>query len=138
MAKTKTKVKAKAPAKAPAKAKVKTPAAAPAKAKATGVAKKVNFGFRPIEDRVLVRPAAAETVSKSGILLPSSAQEAPLRGVIVAVGPGRIAKNGVRMEMPVAIADEVVYGKYSGSEIQFGGEDYKILRADEILAIING
>jgi len=136
MAKTKTKVKAKAPAKAPAKAKVK--AKAPAKTKAPAVAKKVNFGFRPIEDRVLIRPAAAETVSASGILLPSSAQETPLRGEIVAVGPGRFSKDGVRIEMPVAVADEVVYGIYSGSEIQFEGVDYKILRADEILAIING
>lgn len=122
MAKTKTK------AKKPAKAAAKKPAKA----------KKMKIAFTPIEDRVLVRPAAAETVSASGIVLPDSAQEKPLRGEIVAVGPGRLAKSGARLEMPVAVGDQVVYGKYSGNEIQFEGEEYKILRADEILATING
>jgi len=87
---------------------------------------------------VLVRPAAAETVSASGIVLPDSAQEKPLRGEVIAVGPGRVATNGSRLEMPVAVGDQVVYGKYSGNEIQFQGDDFKILRADEILATING
>jgi len=118
MAKTKTKAKAKT------KAKIKP--------------KKMTIAFTPIEDRVLVLPASAETVSASGIVLPDSAQEKPLRGVIVAVGPGRLAKSGARLEMPVAVGDQVVYGKYSGNEIQFEGEEYKILRADEILATING
>ncbi|MGB0954238.1 MAG: co-chaperone GroES [Planctomycetota bacterium] len=100
--------------------------------------KKMKIAFTPIEDRVLVRPAAAETVSASGIVLPDSAQEAPLRGEIVAVGPGKMAKSGARMELPVSVGDLVVYGPYSGNEIQFEGEDYKILRADEILAKIEG
>lgn len=98
--------------------------------------KKNKLAFTPIEDRVLVRPAVAETVSASGIVLPDSAQEAPLRGEILAVGPGRRAQDGSRLEMPVAIGDQVVYGKYSGNEIRIDGEDYKILRAEEILATI--
>ncbi len=98
--------------------------------------KKMKIAFTPIEDRVLVRPAEAETVSASGIVLPDSAQEAPLRGEVIAVGPGRLNKDGERMEMPVAVGDQVVYGKYSGNEIEFDGDDYKILRADEILAKI--
>ncbi len=100
--------------------------------------KKMKIAFTPIEDRVLVLPTAAETVSASGIVLPDSAQEAPLRGKVVAVGAGRLNKDGKRMELPVAVGDLVVYGKYSGNEIEFEGQDYKILRADEILAKIEG
>ena len=136
MAKTKTKVKAKKPATTKAPAKAKKPVKA--KAKSPAKAKKVTIAFTPIEDRVLVLPAAAETVSASGIVLPDSAQEKPLRGVIVAVGPGRVAKNGARLEMPVSVGEQVVYGKYSGSEIQFEGQEYKLPRAPALLATING
>jgi len=97
-----------------------------------------KIAFTPIEDRVLVRPAVAETVSASGIVLPDSAQEAPMRGDVVAIGAGRLGKDGKRLELPVAVGDVVVYGKYSGNEIEFEGQDYKILRADEILAKIQG
>ena len=97
---------------------------------------KKKIAFTPIEDRVLVRPTKAETMSASGIVLPDSAQEAPLRGDVVAIGAGRLSKDGKRLELPVAIGDVVVYGKYSGNEIEFEGQDYKILRADEILAKI--
>ncbi|MFK5956775.1 MAG: co-chaperone GroES [Planctomycetota bacterium] len=99
---------------------------------------KKKIAFTPIEDRVLVRPAVAETVSASGIVLPDSAQEAPMRGDVVAIGAGRLDKDGKRMELSVAVGDVVVYGKYSGNEIEFEGQDYKILRADEILAKIQG
>lgn len=99
---------------------------------------KKKIAFTPIEDRVLVRPAVAETVSASGIVLPDSAQEAPMRGDVVAIGAGRLDKKGKRLELPVAVGDVVVYGKYSGNEIEFEGQDYKILRADEILAKIEG
>ena len=98
--------------------------------------KSAKLGFAPIEDRVLVRPAAAETVSASGIVLPDSAQEKPMRGEVVAAGPGRLGPDGARLPMPVAAGETVVYGRYSGTEIQFDGEEYKILRADEILAKI--
>lgn len=98
--------------------------------------KKTKIAFTPIADRVLVRPAEAETVSASGIVLPGSAQEKPMRGEVLAVGKGRAAADGRLLEMPVSTGDMVVYGKYSGSDIKFEGEDYKILRADEILAVI--
>jgi len=100
---------------------------------------KMKTNFTPIEDRVLLRPAQAETVRASGIVLPDAAQEKPLRGEILAVGPGRNSKDGSkRLEMPVAVGDQVVYGRYSGSDIKIDGEDYKILRAEEILARIDG
>jgi len=99
----------------------------------------MKTNFTPIEDRVLLRPAQAETVRASGIVLPDAATEKPLRGEILAVGPGRPAKGSAdRLEMPVSVGDQVVYGRYSGSDIKIDGEEYKILRADEILARIEG
>ena len=93
--------------------------------------------FTPIEDRVLVRPVAAETVSPSGIVLPDSAQEKPNQGVVAAVGAGRTNPDGPRADMPIADGDTVVYGKYSGQEITLNGEDFKILRAADLLAKID-
>jgi len=96
-----------------------------------------KLAFTPIEDRVLVQPVEAESVSASGIVLPDSAQEKPNRGSIVAAGPGRRMKDGNRAEMPVAVGDQVIYGPYSGSQVELNGVEYKIMRADEILAKIN-
>ena len=90
--------------------------------------------FTPIEDRVLIRPVDAETVSASGIVLPDSAQEKPNRGVIVTAGPGRTNKDGERIAMPVDEGDQVIYAQYAGSKVEIQGEEYKILRANEILA----
>ena len=93
-----------------------------------------NPTFTPIEDRVLIRPVDAETVSASGIVLPDSAQEKPNRGVVVAAGPGRTDKKGERIAMSVGNGDQVIYAQYAGSKVEIKGEEYKILRADEILA----
>lgn len=93
-----------------------------------------QVAFTPIEDRVLVRPDESESVSAGGIVLPDNAKEKPQRGVVVAIGPGKLNKKGERMPMPVAKGDAVIYGKYSGNDIEIGGEDYKVLRADDILA----
>ena len=93
-----------------------------------------NPTFTPIEDRVLIRPIDAESVSPSGIVLPESAQEKPNRGVVVAAGPGRTNKDGAKSTMPITEGDEVIYAQYAGSKVEIQGEEYKILRADEILA----
>ena len=93
-----------------------------------------NPKFTPIEDRVLIRPVDAETVSASGIVLPDSAQEKPNRGEVVSAGPGRTNKNGERNPMPVGTGDQVIYAQYAGSKVEIQGEEYKILRAEEILA----
>ncbi len=98
--------------------------------------KTTKIAFQPLEDRVLVRPAEPETVSASGIVLPDQAQEKPQRGTVVAAGPGRVDRKGELRPMPVAVGDEVVYGKYAGHEIEIDGQEYKILRADELLAKI--
>ena len=101
--------------------------------------KKVSkIAFTPIEDRVLVLPTPVEEVSAGGIVLPGSAQEKPLSGSIVAVGPGRFDAQGKRMPMPVTVGDEVIFGKFSGNDIEFDGSEYKVLRASELLAKIGG
>jgi chaperonin GroES len=100
----------------------------------TAKAMKTKLAFTPIEDRVLVRPAESAAVSAGGIVLPDNAQEKPQRGTVIAVGPGRLNKKGERMPMPVAAGDEVIYGKYAGNEIEIDGEEYKVLRADDLLA----
>lgn len=97
---------------------------------------KTKFAFTPVEDRVLVRPADSESVSAGGIVLPDSAQERPQRGTVVAAGPGKLSKTGARLPMPVAAGDEVIYGKYAGNEIEMDGQEYKVLRAEDILAKI--
>ncbi|TVS14864.1 MAG: co-chaperone GroES [Planctomycetaceae bacterium] len=89
---------------------------------------------RPLDDRVVVKPMEAEEVTAGGIVLPDSAKEKPQRGKVVAVGPGRLLDSGERAEMSVAVDDEVIYGKYGGTEIEINGEDVKILRESDILA----
>ncbi len=93
-----------------------------------------KIAFAPLEDRVLVRPDESEGVSSGGILLPDNAKEKPQRGTVVAVGPGKLNKKGERQPLPVAKGDAVIYGKYAGNDIEIGGEDYKVLRADDLLA----
>jgi len=95
-----------------------------------------KIAFQPLEDRVLIRPLEAEEVTQGGIVLPDSAREKPQQGEVLAVGPGRLDKEGRRQPVPVAPGDEVVFGKYAGNEIEIDGEEYKVLRADELLARI--
>ena len=100
------------------------------------MAKKVKV--RPLDDRVVVCPMEAEEVTSGGIVLPDTAKEKPQRGSIVAVGPGRLLDSGERGELSVKEGDEVIYGKYGGSEIEIDGDDYKILRESDILAKVVG
>lgn len=93
---------------------------------------KVNL--RPLDDRVVVRPLEAEEVTAGGIVLPDAAKEKPQRGKVVAVGPGKLLDSGARGELSVKTGDEVIFGKYGGSEVEVDGEEYKILRESDILA----
>ncbi|MBL7052461.1 MAG: co-chaperone GroES [Candidatus Marinimicrobia bacterium] len=97
------------------------------------MAKKLNIV--PLADRVVVQPAAAEEKSVGGIILPDTAKEKPQRGTIVAVGQGKASDTGEIVTMEVKIGDEVLYGKYSGTEIIVDGEDYLIMRENDIMAI---
>src|SRR5580765_6523708 len=90
--------------------------------------------LRPLDDRVVVEPQEAEERTAGGIVLPDTAKEKPQRGTVVSVGPGRLLDNGNRGALSVAVGDVVIYGKYSGSEIEVAGKDVKILRESEILA----
>jgi chaperonin GroES len=90
--------------------------------------------LRPLDDRVVVEPKEAEERTAGGIVLPDTAKEKPQRGTILAVGPGKLQDDGKRSGMSVAVGDEVIYGKYSGSDIEVDGREVKILRESDILA----
>ena len=90
--------------------------------------------IRPLDDRVVVQPTEAEEKTAGGIVLPDTAKEKPQRGTVLAVGPGRLLESGQRGELSVQIGDEVIYGKYGGSDIKLNGDEVKILREGDILA----
>jgi len=93
-----------------------------------------DIKLRPLDDRVVVQPVEAEEVTAGGIVLPDSAKEKPQRGKVLAVGPGKLLDGGGRGELSVAVGDEVIYGKYAGSDFEVKGCEVKILREPEILA----
>jgi chaperonin GroES len=94
--------------------------------------------LRPLDDRVVVEPMEAEERTSGGIVLPDTAKEKPQRGTIISIGPGKLLDNGSRGTLSVAIGDVVIYGKYTGTEIEVGGKDVKILRESDILAKVLG
>ncbi len=93
---------------------------------------KVNL--RPLDDRVVVQPMDAEEMTAGGIVLPDAAREKPQRGKVIAIGAGKLLDSGKRGELSVKVGDEVIFGKYGGSEVEVNGEEYKILRESDILA----
>lgn len=93
-----------------------------------------DINLRPLDERIVVEPVEAEAVTAGGIVLPDTAKERPQRGTVLAVGPGKLLENGKRSELSVAIGDEVIYGKYSGTDIELEGRDVKILRESDVLA----
>lgn len=90
--------------------------------------------LRPLGDRIIVKGTSAREVSRGGIVLPDSAQEKPTEGEVVAVGPGRVLDNGQTAPIEVKAGDKIVYQKYGGTEVKVDGEDYIILRQDDVLA----
>jgi chaperonin GroES len=95
-----------------------------------------KINLKPLADRVIVKPAEALEVSKGGIILPDTAKEKPIEGTIVAVGPGKVGDDGKIAKLEVKVGDKVLYGKYSGTEVQVEGVDYLIMRESDIFAII--
>ncbi|NLJ56231.1 MAG: co-chaperone GroES [Firmicutes bacterium] len=93
------------------------------------------MSLKPLGDRVIIKVLEEEEKTSSGIVLPDQAKEKPQEGEIKAVGPGRVLDDGKRMEMDVKVGDKVVYSKYAGTEIKIDGEEYLILRQDDILAV---
>lgn len=92
------------------------------------------MALRPLDDRVVVQPLEAEEKTAGGILLPDTAKQKPQRGKIVAVGPGKLRDSGDRTALAVKVGDEILYGKYSGNEVEIDGKELKILRESDILA----
>jgi chaperonin GroES len=95
---------------------------------------KDSIKLRPLDDRVVVEPKEADEVTAGGIVLPDTAKEKPQRGAVLAIGPGKLLDSGERGPLSVSVGDEVIYGKYSGSEVEVGGREVKILRETDILA----
>ena len=93
---------------------------------------------KPLEDRVLVKPAAEETKTASGLYLPETAKEKPQKGEVVAVGPGKRLENGHVAPLAVKTGDVVVYGKYAGTEVEIKGVKHLIMRESELLGVIGG
>ena len=93
---------------------------------------------RPLDDRVLVKQSDAEEKTVGGIILPDTAKEKPQIGKIVATGPGKLLENGTTNKMSVKKNDKVIYSKYIGSDVEIDGDNYVILREDDILGIVEG
>ncbi len=94
------------------------------------------MNLQPLDDRIVVRPSEAEETTASGLVIPDTAKEKPQEGTVIAVGPGRISDQGERIALDVSEGDTVVYSKYGGTEIKLSGEEYLILSARDILAIV--
>jgi chaperonin GroES len=92
--------------------------------------------IKPLADRVVIKPAAAEEKTKGGIILPDTAKEKPVVGEVMAVGPGKITDEGKKVTLEVKVGDKVLYGKYSGTEVTLDGEEFLIMREADIFAIV--
>jgi chaperonin GroES len=92
--------------------------------------------IRPLDDRVVVEPIEAEEKTAGGIVLPDTAKEKPQRGRVISVGPGKLLDDGGRAAVAVSKGDEVLFGKYSGSDVKVGEHEYKIMRESDVLAKI--
>jgi chaperonin GroES len=95
------------------------------------------MAIRPLDDRIVIRPLEAEEKTAGGILLPDTAKEKPQRGKVLAVGAGRLTDEGKRIPLTLKAGDEILYGKYAGSEVKWNGEELRILRESEVLARID-
>jgi chaperonin GroES len=96
----------------------------------------VAVTIKPLEDRVLVQPLEAEQVTASGLVIPDTAKEKPQEGKVVATGPGRTDDSGKRIPLDVAVGDVVIFSKYGGTDVKYGGEEYLLLNARDILAVV--
>ncbi len=96
----------------------------------------MSVAIKPLEDRIVIRQVEAEQTTASGLVIPDSAKEKPQEGEVVAVGPGRIDDHGNRVPLDINLGDRVIYSKYGGTEVKYAGEEYLILSARDVLAIV--
>ncbi len=97
----------------------------------------MSVTIKPLEDRILVKPLEAEQTTKSGLVIPDTAKEKPQEGEVLAIGPGRVDDNGNRVPLDIGVGDKVIYSKYGGTEVKYDGEDYLILSARDVLAVVS-
>ncbi|MBN1173285.1 MAG: co-chaperone GroES [Micromonosporaceae bacterium] len=95
-----------------------------------------KVAIKPLEDRILVQANEAENTTASGLVIPDTAKEKPQEGTVLAVGPGRFDDKGSRIPVDVKVGDTVIYSKYGGTEVKYSGEEYLVLSARDVLAII--
>jgi len=93
--------------------------------------------LRPLQDRILVQRVEEETTTKGGIIIPDTAKEKPAEGKVTAVGNGKIGDDGKRIALEIKKGDRILFGKYSGTEVKISGEEYLIMREDDVLGIID-
>lgn len=96
----------------------------------------MSVSIKPLEDRIVIQQLDAETTTASGIVIPDTAKEKPQEGKVVAVGPGRVDDNGNRVPVDVQVGDVVIYSKYGGTEVKYAGDEYLILSARDVLAVV--
>ena len=94
------------------------------------------MNVRPLHDRVIVKRVEGEEKTKGGIIIPDTAKEKPIEGIVVAVGNGKILENGTKLPLEVKAGDRILFGKYAGTEIKVEGEEHLIMREDDIIAIV--
>ena len=97
----------------------------------------MSVNIKPLEDRIDVKPLDAEQTTPSGLVIPDTAKEKPQEGEVVAVGPGRFDDNGKRVPIDVSVGDTVIYSKYGGTEVKYGGDELLILSARDVLAVVS-
>jgi chaperonin GroES len=98
---------------------------------------KSDIAVRPLHDRILVRRMAEEEKTAGGLFIPDTAKEKPQRGEIVATGKGRVTEEGKNLPLEVKVGDKILFGKYSGTELKLNGEEYLMMREEDILGILN-
>ena len=97
----------------------------------------MSVNIKPLEDRIVVKPLEAEQTTASGLVIPDTAKEKPQEGEVLAVGEGRFDDKGNRVPVDVKVGDNVIYSKYGGTEVKYGGDDYLILSARDVLAVVS-
>ncbi len=94
------------------------------------------MNVRPLGDRIIVKPAEAEEKTASGLIIPDTAKEKPMKGEVVAVGKGKVTDDGKELKLELKVGDKVLYGKYSGTEVTIDGEEFLIMRESDVYAVI--
>jgi chaperonin GroES len=97
----------------------------------------VSVSIKPLEDRLVIKVVEAEQTTASGLVIPDTAKEKPQEGEVLAVGPGRVDDNGNRVPLDVNVGDKVIFSKYGGTEVKYGGDELLILSARDVLAVVS-